>query len=81
MMIKIKIKISLSVIMNVPKEAVLKSSYGIINFLIYLFLRCPLVFQSTQQLIQTVEGINENKIEVIQTQKSDTVPTIEFTPQ
>lgn len=80
-MLNINIQISLKSIMNEPKEAVLKSPYDIlIKLLIYLTLSLKKI-PTTQQLIQKVEEVAENRIEMIQTQKSDTVPTIEFTPR
>lgn len=80
-MLNINIQISLKFIMNEPKEAVLKSPYDIlIKLLIYLTLSFKNI-PTTQQLIQKVEEVAENRIEMIQTQKSDTVPTIEFTPR
>lgn len=64
-----------------PKKAVPKSPYDIvIKLLIYLTLSFTNI-PTTQKLIQKVEEITGNMIEMIQTQKSDTVPTIEFTPQ
>jgi hypothetical protein len=80
-MLNINIQISLKFIMNEPKEAVLKSPYDIlIKLLIYLTLSFKNI-PTSQQLIQKVEEVAENRIEMIQTQKSDTVPTIEFTPR
>src|SRR5574344_2964424 len=80
-MLNINIQISLKFIMNEPKEAVLKSPYDIlIKLLIYLTLSFKNI-PTSQQLIQKVEEVAENRIEMIQTQKSDTVPTIELTPR